>query len=87
MTEAETAAKVEVLKLAAELEYIRRKALTLCESLPAPSHVTTEIRCVIRCVVHDMIEPAIRSLQDGAESRARTRKVAGAGKVSRDTTD
>lgn len=70
ITAAEAVAQGELLKLAAELEDIRRKALTLSESLTPPNEeCSTEIRAVIRCVVHDMIEPAIRSLQDGAEYR------------------
>ena len=69
-TAAEAVAREELLKLAAELENIRRKALTLSESLTPPNdELSTEIRSVIRCVVQDMIEPAIRSLQCGAEHR------------------
>ena len=67
MTAAEAAAQDELLKLAAELENIRRKALTLSESLTPPNECSTEMRTVISCVVHDMIEPAIRSLQGGTE--------------------
>lgn len=72
MGEAEAAAHVEVLKLTVELEAIRRKALALSDGLPAPpaEELSTEIRSVIRSVVQDMIEPAIRSLQGGAEYRA-----------------
>ena len=68
MAEAEAAAHVEVLKLTADLETIRRKAIALSESLPAPpdEELPSEIRSVIRCVVRDMIEPAIRSLQGGS---------------------
>ena len=70
MTASEAVAREELLKLAAELENIRRRALTLGESLTPPNEeLSTEIRSVIRCVVQDMIEPAIRSLQCGAEHR------------------
>lgn len=69
ITDAEAVAQDELLKLAAELEKIRRKALALSDGLPAPpaEELSAEIRSVIRSVVHDMIEPAIRSLQCGAE--------------------
>lgn len=70
VTAAEAVAQEELLKLAAELDNIRRKALLLSESLaPANEELSSEIRSVIRCVVHDLIEPAICSLQGGADYR------------------
>jgi hypothetical protein len=78
LVDAKTAAQDELLKLAAELEIIRQKALALCESLPVPPNeglmhlgeadmdFSTEVRSVVTCVVHDMIEPAIRSFQGAA---------------------
>ena len=78
LADAEAATQDELLKLAAELEIIRQKALALCESLPVPPNedlmllreadmdFSTEVRSVVRCVVHDMIEPAIRSFQGAA---------------------
>lgn len=100
----EAAAQDELLKLAAELEIIRQKALALCESLPVPSNedlmllgeadmdFSTEVRSVIPCVVHDMIEPAIRSFQGAAEYRPilhQPEPVASGpdGKVSHETAD
>lgn len=76
--DAGAAAQDELLNLAAELEIIRQKALALCESLPVPPNedlmllgeadmdFSTEIRSVVMSVVHDMIEPSIRSFQGAA---------------------
>lgn len=78
MTQAETAAQEEVRQIAKELTGICRKLLNLHKSLPPATleavmfageedlDVTTEVRTIIECVVHDSIEPAIRDLEAAA---------------------
>lgn len=78
-TEAEKSATAQLRAVIADLEAIRYRLLGVRASLPVPSQepvmllgeldmdVSTEIRTVIECVVHDFVGSAIRDLQAAAD--------------------
>lgn len=83
MTEAEAAAQAQLREIVEELGTLRAHLLALHQSLPVPPEetamllgeeemdISTEIRSVIECVLHDSLQPAIRDLGEAASYRPR----------------
>ncbi len=77
-TEAEAAARAELLKIAEEVEAIGRRLKAIHVGLPIPPNedlmllgenemdISTEMRSVIECVLADNIGPAARDLRTAA---------------------
>ncbi|HSK76707.1 MAG TPA: hypothetical protein VLQ45_09635 [Thermoanaerobaculia bacterium] len=75
----EAEAQQAMRAIAAELEAIRFRLLGVRASLPVPAaepamligeldmDISTEVRSVVECVVHDFIDSAIRDLRSAAD--------------------
>lgn len=75
----EAEAQQAMRAIAADLEAIRYRLLGVHASLPVPAtepamlageldmDVSTEVRSVVECVVHDFIDSAIRDLRSAAD--------------------
>ena len=81
MTEAEAAAQADLRQIVEELDAIRARLAEIHDRLPVSSQetamlsggveldVSTEVRSVIECVLHDNLQPAIRDLAVAASYR------------------
>ena len=85
MTQAEAQAQAELREIVAELGALAARLESIHDRLPVPIYetamllgememdVSTEVRSVIECVVHDELRPAIRNLAAAASSLPGTR--------------
>jgi hypothetical protein len=82
----EEAARAELRSVVEYLDAIRARLVDLHARLPVSPQETamllgeeemdfaTEVRSVIECILHDMIQPAIRDLAAAAADRPKERK-------------